>query len=219
MQKRPNLKIEAGLYELGFSFVGGIDEAGRGALAGPLVAACVILPRDKIIYRINDSKALASHERRVIAEKIKSAAISWAIGISSVAEINLYGIQSSSYLAFERAVKALRKKPDFILIDHYRYPKCDIPQRSITKGDQISLSIAAASIIAKTERDNILIALNKKLDFKKYGFAANFGYGTKKHFHAIRRFGKTKYHRNKFLGIDKRAQTVFNFDKGNKKGE
>lgn len=211
--KKPNYKIEKELEELGFKFVAGLDEAGRGALAGPLVVSCVILPKDKRIYSLNDSKLLSRTKRKALAKKIKEKALDWAIGTATVTEIDRFGIQSCSYLAFERAIKDLKISPDFLLIDHYRIPSLTIPQRPITKGDRISASIAAASILAKVYRDEIMLTLSANKIFSDFSFDKNFGYGTKKHLEIIKVAGTSKLHRKSFISIDNTRQTVLNFNR------
>ena len=184
----------------------GIDEAGRGALAGPLVSGAVILDhRTRAIF--NDSKVLTSKKRVYLFEKIKSQSIAWAVGLASVEEINLYGIQKSTFLSYKRAIEALKLKPSFLLIDYYRLPMTDIPQMSITKGDKISQSIAAASIVAKVTRDRLMEELDK--DFPTYNFSKNFGYGTRIHQEKIRCLGSSSVHRTKF--VDKPWANQLNF--------
>ena len=157
---KPDFKKEKELWKLGFEFVCGIDEAGRGAIAGPLVAGGVILKHQaKPLY--NDSKLLTSKVRLKLFDEIKKQSVAWAIGISSVSEIYEFGIQTATYLAYERVLTALKQTPSFLLLDYYRMPSCEIPQVSITKGDQKSQSIAAASIVAKVSRDLIMSDLAK----------------------------------------------------------
>lgn len=214
---KPNYKNEDRLNKLGFDFVAGVDEAGRGALAGPLVASCVILNRNYKINLLNDSKLLSAKQRVTLARIIKVRAISWSIGISTASEINKYGIQPCTYMAFQRAIAKLSQRPDYLLIDHYRLPDSKIPQTPITKGDQISASISAASILAKVYRDNKMLKLSSKKEYLKYNFERNKGYGTSDHLRAIRLSGPSKIHRNNFIGIDKKPQTVLNLYKDTKK--
>ena len=214
---KPNYKIENELKNLGFDFVAGLDEAGRGALAGPLVTACVILPLGKKIYGLNDSKLIAPDKRKKLSEKIKKQAIDWAVGIATVSEIDRFGIQSCSYMAFERAIKSLKSRPDFLLVDHYRIPSQKIPQWPITKGDRISVSISASSIIAKVHRDELMVHLSSESDFACFRFDKNFGYGTRKHMEVIRDMGLSPLHRRNFIAIDNGRQTVLNLYRTNKK--
>lgn len=212
MKKRlnlPTLKTEEQIWKEGFKFICGIDEAGRGALAGPLVAAAVILPR-KTIRGINDSKKLNSKQRNRVFEKITQKAVCWGVGITEIDEINLYGIQTATYLAYHRAINSLKTRPNFLMIDHYRLPGTPLPQVSLTHGDQRSLSIAAASIVAKVTRDRLMEKVARGREFKKYGFAKNFGYGTKFHQVKIREAGVSRIHRIKFASVDNQTQTTFN---------
>jgi len=193
----------------------GIDEAGRGALLGPIVAGAVILPANKIFKDFNDSKRLKSKEREDLYSLICKKAVCWGTGIVDVKIINRYGIQSATYLAYHMAIKSLKVAPDHLLIDHYRLPGIDISQTPITKGDSISQSIAAASIVAKVTRDALMARLAK--DLKGYGLDRNFGYGTQRHIEAIVRSGPTNHHRQKFIPVDKILQREFNFCKKSKK--
>jgi len=213
----PTLKIEEEIRNGGFKFICGIDEAGRGALAGPLVAAAVILPRRKM-RGINDSKKLSKAQRNRIFEKISRKAISWGVGLTNIDEINLYGIQTATYLAYHRAIKSLKTKPDFLMIDHYRLPGTSLPQVSLTHGDQRSLSIAAASIVAKETRDRLMEKMGRQKEFKKYGFTRNFGYGTKFHQVKIRETGVSRIHRLKFVSGSFENQATFDFFKIKTKG-
>jgi len=203
--------IERELFGLGYRAVCGIDEAGRGAWAGPLVAGCVILKKgDKTRYF--DSKVLKPDQRAHLARKIKSNAISWAVGIASVEEINQSGIQSATYLAYHRAINALAIKPDFLLIDHYRLPGSDLPKLNLTFGDRLARCISAASIIAKTTRDDLMIKLAQNENLKIYGVDKNFGYGTAKHRDALKHFGTSVHHRTKYRGVLKSKQTCLLLD-------
>ena len=202
----PNYKKERELWELGYKFVCGIDEAGRGALAGPLVSGAVILkPRTKNLF--NDSKLLSQKKREELFEIVMGSAISWAIGLANIKEINEYGIQGATYLSYLRAIKNLKLKPSFLLIDHYRLPGTHIPQASITKGDRLSQTIAAASIVAKVSRDRLMTKFDS--DFPCYKFKNNFGYGTKYHQNAIAENGVCSIHRLSF--IDKPSINQLNF--------
>jgi ribonuclease HII len=202
----PNYKKERELYKLGFKFICGIDEAGRGAIAGPLVSGAVILkPKTKPLF--DDSKRLSRSERQKLFKYIKENALSFAVGIASINEIINYGIQSATYLSYKRAIEELSQNPDFLLIDHYRLPGSEIPQFPITKGDQISQSIAAASIVAKVTRDEMMMELDR--EYQSYDFCNNCGYGTKNHFEVISKIGICKVHRTNF--IDKPGTNQLNF--------
>jgi ribonuclease HII len=199
--------IEKELFELGYKSICGLDEAGRGSWVGPLVAGCVILKKgDKTKY--SDSKLLKPAERDHLARKIKSKAISWAVGIASVEEINKSGIQSATYLAYHRAISALTTKPDFLLIDHYRLPACDLPKMSITFGDRLARAISAASIIAKTTRDELMRELSRDENLSVYGIEKNYGYGTAKHRAALKQYGPSIHHRIKYRGVSSQAQSL-----------
>lgn len=198
MSRKPDFKVEDDLERRGFLNVCGIDEAGRGAWAGPLLGAAVILDTKKTIDGIDDSKRLSSKQREKLSEIIKEEAVAYGIGLATVQEINKFGIQSATYLSFQRAIDKLAVKPDFALIDHYRLPSSPIPQKAISFGDQTCLSIAAASIIAKVERDKIMVALSSGACLR-YGFEQNYGYGTDKHQKMIVRNGLCDNHRIKFV--------------------
>lgn len=195
---KPDFKVERDLEKKGFSLVCGIDEAGRGAWAGPLVSAAVILDKKNIVDGIDDSKRLNVKTRASLAKIIKETCVSYGVGISTVQEINKFGIQAATYLSYERAILQLNPPPDFMLIDHYRLPKIRTPQLPISHGDRISVSISAASIIAKTTRDEIMQALASSYH-EAYGFEKNFGYGTKVHQDAIIKIGICENHRIKFV--------------------
>lgn len=175
----------------------GCDEAGRGCLAGPVVAAAVILPADYSHQVLNDSKKLSLKQRNEIKDQIKSDAIAWAIGVVSHTEIDEINILNASFLAMHRAVDELQTKPELLLIDGNRFnPYNDIPHESIVKGDGKYYSIAAASVLAKTYRDELMHGLHQ--EFPQYGWDSNAGYPTKTHRQAIRDFGITPHHRTSF---------------------
>jgi ribonuclease HII len=190
-------KIEKILWQRGFSFISGLDEAGRGAFAGPLVTAAVILPKRKILG-LRDSKITTEREREYLAEVIKKTALAWAVGISSVDEVNRVGIQNATYIAFSNSINNLRISPDHLLIDYYNLPTSNIPQISVIKGDAISQSIAAASIIAKTTRDSLMRELSNMRQYRQYRFENNLGYGTEEHRRAIIKSGQSDCHRTKY---------------------
>lgn len=184
-------------YEKGFTYIGGIDEAGRGPLAGPVVAAVVVFKPGTKIEGINDSKKLSEAKRDELFEIIKEEALDYGIGIVQKDEIDEYNILNATYMAMKKAVNCLKQKPDYLLVDAAHIPDVDIEQKSIIKGDSKSISIAAASIIAKVTRDSIMYEYDKM--YPEYGFASHKGYGTDQHYKAIREHGITSIHRRSFL--------------------
>ncbi|CEO12866.1 ribonuclease HII [Paraclostridium sordellii] len=184
-------------YEKGFTYIGGIDEAGRGPLAGPVVAAVVVFKPGTKIEGINDSKKLSESKRDELFEIIKEEALDYGIGIVQKDEIDEYNILNATYMAMKKAVNCLKQKPDYLLVDAAHIPDVDIEQKSIIKGDSKSISIAAASILAKVTRDSIMYEYDKM--YPEYGFAAHKGYGTDQHYKAIREHGITSIHRRSFL--------------------
>jgi ribonuclease HII len=191
-------QYENQLYEKGVQYIAGVDEAGRGPLAGPVVAAAVILKKGAIFKYVNDSKQLTEKQRQLALIEIKENALAIGIGISSVDEIDLINIYRASREAMISAIKQLKIKPDFLLIDAMPM-EIDIPLLSIIKGDTLSVSIAAASIIAKTTRDGYMIEMDKL--FPEYGFKKHKGYGTKEHLEAIQTYGITPIHRKTYEPI------------------
>lgn len=180
----------------------GCDEAGRGCLAGPVVAAAAIMPSDYSHSTLNDSKKLTAKQRELLREDIKNDAIAWAIGEASAREIEEINILNASYLAMHRAVEKLAQKPELLLIDGNRFkPYSDIPHECIIKGDGKYFSIAAASILAKTYRDDLMKDLANR--HPEYGWDSNAGYPTKKHRKAIEEFGTTEHHRMTFRLLPK----------------
>ena len=190
-------EIEDSVYAEGFQMVCGVDEAGRGPLAGPVCAAAVILPRGLEIPGLNDSKKLTDKKRRELMPVIKEQAIAYGIGMASEAEIDQINILQATYLAMERAMEQLQGKADFALIDGNRAKDFGIPVRTVVKGDSLSASIAAASVLAKVTRDDMMLELAK--DYPQYGFEVHKGYGTKQHYEALRQHGHCKIHRLSFL--------------------
>ena len=190
------LKIEDSLYSEGYEYICGIDEAGRGPLCGPVVAAAVILPKDKYIEGVNDSKKLSPKKREKLYDDIKKEAISVGIGIVDVDIIEEINILNATKLAMIKAVKDLKIKPDYLLIDGNQLIDIDIEKQTVVSGDAKSESIAAASIIAKVTRDRMLINFDKL--YPEYGFAKHKGYGTKIHIEAIKKYGLTPIHRKSF---------------------
>ena len=190
-------EIEEQVYAEGYTAVCGVDEAGRGPLAGPVCAAAVILPRGHQIPGLNDSKKLTDKKRRELFPVIQQQALAYGIGFASEAEIDEINILQATYLAMERAIAQLEGKADFALIDGNRAKDFGIPVKTVVKGDSLSASIAAASVLAKVARDNVMLELAK--DYPDYGFEVHKGYGTKQHYEALRAHGHCKIHRLSFL--------------------
>lgn len=188
-------EIEESLYDFGYKYVCGIDEVGRGPLAGPVVTAAVILPRNSTILGIDDSKKVSKKKREELAELIKKEAIAYAYGSISPEHIDQINILNATKKAMISAIARLNQKPDILLIDAVKL-NTDIEELSIVKGDIKSYSIGAASIIAKVKRDNYMTKMSKV--YPEYGFENNSGYGTKKHLEAIKKYGLTPIHRKSF---------------------
>lgn len=175
----------------------GCDEAGRGCLAGAVYAAAVILPTDYVNERLNDSKKLTEHQRYALREEIERDALAWAVGVVLPAEIDKINILNASFLAMHRAIDQLSIRPQHLLIDGNRFNKYhDVPHTTVVKGDGKFLSIAAASILAKTYRDDYMNKLHE--EYPMYDWKGNKGYPTKKHREAIAKYGTTPYHRMTF---------------------
>jgi len=197
----PSNKVEKELFSSGYSLVAGVDEVGRGAWAGPLVAAAVILPSRRL-NKIRDSKLLLRGEREKLTKKIKKAAVEWAVGEATVEEINEIGVGKATLIAYVRALAGLKNKPDFVLIDAFSMPDHDGPQRAIIKGDQTVLSIAAASIIAKVHRDSLMRKLHRQFPgCKKYRFDLNKGYPSPRHKETLKKWGPCELHRTSFAPV------------------
>jgi len=201
------LRFEIDLWTQGYSLVAGVDEAGMAPLAGPVVAGAVILPQNYKLRGLNDSKKILDPEKRdELAQQIKQDAICWAAGIAEVEEIDKINIYHAGLLAMQRAVQGLSSSPDFILVDARKIPNCQTPQRGIIRGDALSASIAAASIIAKTTRDALMLQLDQV--YSGYGFATHKGYPTPEHCRALKTLGALPIHRRSFarvreaLGLD-----------------
>lgn len=194
----PTLNIEKKLWNLGYHYIAGLDEVGRGSFAGPVVVGAVIFPKDIILPEgIADSKLLKPRQREKLELRIKNLAISWSIAEISVSVINKVGIGKATQMAFRKAIKNLEKSPDFVLIDAFYIKHLNRKrQKPIKDGDKVCASISAASIIAKVYRDKLMKKLAKK--YPKYGFSKHKGYGTKAHQEAIRRYGLSRIHRKSF---------------------
>ena len=199
----PSLTEERKLWRAGFVRVAGLDEAGRGALAGPVVAGAVILPvnskQEGLWAEVQDSKLLSPPRREELAARIKAEAAAWSLGEASAAEIDASGIAPATRLAMRRAVQALSPPPDHLLIDWVQLKSLNLPQQSFTKGDLLIVSIAAASILAKVHRDRLLCQLHE--EFPAYGFHSHKGYGAPSHLAAIEGFGPCPAHRRSFSPI------------------
>jgi len=193
-----NLKYERKLYKEGINLIAGVDEAGRGPLVGPVVAACVILPKGLTIKGLNDSKKLTAKKREEYYQIINKKALGIGISVVSAKKIDEINIYQASILAMKEAIAKCSIKPEHVLIDAMKLD-IDIPSTSIIHGDEISLSIAAASIIAKVKRDSIMMEMDKL--HPEYGFKNHKGYATKKHLENIRRYGVNKEYRFTFKPI------------------
>lgn len=190
------LEIENSLYQKGYQTICGVDEAGRGPLCGPVVAAAVILQKGDCIEGVNDSKKLSEKKREALYDQIVSRALAYGIGISDVDVIEKVNILNATKLAMKSAIENLAIKPDYVLIDGNQKIECGIETQTVVSGDAKSESIAAASILAKVTRDRLLIEYDKI--YPEYGFAKHKGYGTKAHIEAIQTYGLTKIHRPSF---------------------
>jgi len=193
------LRYEVELWEAGHLHVAGVDEAGMAPLAGPVVAAAVILPRHYKLRGIDDSKALDAETRARMAVELKRDAIAWAVGVAEVEEIDRLNIYHAGLLALRRALLGLSLTPSFVLVDARRIPECPVPQKGIVHGDALSLTIAAASIIAKTTRDAHMAELDVR--YPGYGFSAHKGYPTPQHEAALRTLGACPIHRRSFAPV------------------
>lgn len=191
------LEYENKAISKGYKAVCGVDEAGRGPLAGPVCAAAVILPPETIIEGVNDSKKLTEKKREVLFDVIKEQALSYSIAFASVEEIEEINILNATMLAMKRAVESLSVKADYAMIDGNRLPDLSIDSEFIIKGDAKSMSIACASILAKVSRDRLLFKYAE--EYPEYLFEKHKGYGTKAHVEAIKKYGPCKYHRPSFL--------------------
>lgn len=184
-------------HENGYKVVCGIDEAGRGPLAGPVFAAAVILPENYSHPVLNDSKKLSEKKRDAVYDDIIKDAVCYSVGIATEEEIDEINILNATFLAMKRAVDGLSVKPDFAYIDGNQYPKTGVKEETIVKGDGKCISVAAASIIAKVSRDRFMLEIDKQ--YPEYQFGKHKGYGTKLHYEMIKKYGVSKVHRRSFL--------------------
>ena len=191
------LEYEKRLLQQGYKLIAGIDEAGRGPLAGPVCAAAVILPENTEIPGLNDSKKLTDKRRRELMPIIKQTAVAYGIAFADEKEIDEINILQATFLAMERAVSQLSIKPDYLLIDGNRKKDMGVPAETVIKGDSLSASIAAASVLAKVTRDDFMLEMAEK--YPMYGFDVHKAYGTKAHYEALRQFGPCPLHRMSFL--------------------
>lgn len=198
-RRRVLLRLERGFWRRGMIHVAGVDEVGVGPLAGPLVAAAVILPVEVSLRGIDDSKRLTRKRREQLAEEIRACAVGIGLGVVEVEEVDRLNVYRSALLAMRRAVLALPVRPQQLLIDARQIPDIDISQMSLVKGDSQSYSIAAASIVAKVARDAMMRELDSQ--YPQYGFAKHMGYGTREHLAALRQYGPCPAHRRSFAII------------------
>ena len=207
----PHLDFEQHLWSAGILRVAGLDEAGRGAWAGPVCAAAVILPPDKSIQKnlqgVRDSKQMTPNQRSAWAVKIREFALTCGVGFASNDEIDRIGILPATRLAMQRALKLLNSQPQYLLLDYMLLRFYELPQTSLVKGDRQSLSIAAASVLAKTSRDSLMIELDSK--YCGYGFARHKGYGTRQHRESLELHGVIEIHRHSFSPM----KDMLNFEK------
>jgi ribonuclease HII len=190
-------QLENEIYDEGYKLICGVDEAGRGPLAGPVCAAAVILPRNAVIEGLNDSKKLTEKKREELFEPIKSLALCYGIAFATVDEIEELNILNATFLAMNRAISQLSLTPELALIDGNRNTGIEVPSRCIVKGDSRCADIAAASVLAKVTRDRYMLEMADK--YPEYHFEQHKGYGTKLHYEAIRQYGPCELHRPSFL--------------------
>ena len=188
---------EHACYDEGYDLVCGVDDAGRGPLAGPVCAAAVILPRDLQIEGLNDSKKLTDKRRRALFDVITAQAVSYGIAFASEQEIDEINILQATFLAMRRALDQLSVRPAIALIDGNRETDFGLPVRTIVKGDSLSANIAAASVLAKVTRDDFMLEQAQR--YPQYGFDVHKGYGTRAHYEALRQYGPCPIHRRSFL--------------------
>ena len=200
----PNLDIEQDVRSVQYKYIAGVDEVGRGPLAGPVVSAAVVLPHDLVgdedwLSVINDSKKLSESKRQMAYEIISREAVSVAVGITNASTIDSVGILPATISSMFTALRGLEVSPDFVLFDFIPMKNCEYPYRTVVKGDTKSYSISAASIIAKVTRDELMKEADEQ--YPGYGFSGHKGYGTAKHLDAINRLGPCEIHRRSFAPI------------------
>jgi len=196
----PDLRYETALWSAGTRIVAGIDEAGRGAMAGPVAAAALVLPIQadlcRVMHGVRDSKEMTPRERQYWAGQLRNLAVEFGVGFGTHQEIDELGIVAATHLAIQRALSLLSCAPQHLLIDYLEMPEVPVPQTSLVKGDARSLSIASASVMAKTARDELMIQMD--LQYPGYGFGQHKGYGTALHRQALARLGLSPIHRRSF---------------------
>lgn len=200
----PNLDIEQDVRSVQYKYIAGVDEVGRGPLAGPVVSAAVVLPHDLVgdedwLSVINDSKKLSELKRQMAYEIISREAVSVAVGITNASTIDSVGILPATISSMFTALRGLEVSPDFVLFDFIPLKDCEYPYRTVVKGDTKSYSISAASIIAKVTRDELMKEADEQ--YPGYGFSGHKGYGTAKHLDAIKRLGPCEIHRRSFAPV------------------
>lgn len=200
----PDYMYESELYDAGHDYVAGIDEAGRGAWAGPVVAGAVVLPKHLIIPGVDDSKKLSPNERERIFLIITKEAVAWSVGVMESTDIDRLGIMEANRRAMKKALRRMRRQPDHLLLDG-RELDLGIPTVAVIRGDQLSHSIAAASIVAKVVRDQIMVRVHAT--YPEYGFDQHKGYGTEQHERMIQRHGLCDIHRTSFAPMREFIET------------
>lgn len=194
----PDYEYEKAAVSSGFNIICGVDEAGRGPLAGPVCAAAVILPTDIVIEGLDDSKKLSEKKRERLYDEITEKAVAYCVAYGTLEEIESVNILEATFLAMNRAIQGLSVKPDFALVDGNRVPKgIKIPCATVVKGDSKSMSVAAASILAKVTRDRLMLTYDEK--YPQYNFKKHKGYGTKEHTELLKQYGPSPIHRLSFL--------------------
>ena len=191
------LQIERDIWNSGINYIIGIDEVGRGPLAGPVFACAVVFDKKYYLPDVRDSKELSEGKREYLKEILCNKAVTWALGSAGVNEIDRLNIRQATFIAMERAISGLKINPEYIIVDGENLPDCPYQSRGIIKGDKLSFTIAAASIIAKVSRDLYMKTIDQ--EFPEYNFKKNKGYGTAEHIKAIKEYGPCKYHRKTFL--------------------
>lgn len=204
LEKKPKIEYEQQMLEKGYKLIAGVDEVGRGPLAGPVCCACVIMPLDDIIDGVDDSKKLSEKKREMLFEKIKEKAICYCIEFVSEQEIDKINILEATKKCMANAINNMSIMPDIVLVDAVKNLDTTVQTYSIIHGDALSYNIGAASILAKVARDRLMVELSQK--YPEYGFEKHKGYGTKMHIEAIKKYGVLPIHRKSFLGFLKNAK-------------